>query len=142
MSSGPIELKAGEPEGVYSPTDVGTGKAKEEKAPLSEIIQALNDRFGTAFTEEDRLFFAQIKARAAANSQVIQTALANPLEKFPLGVRKLVEDLMIQRMAENDKIVAIHGRQRVPASCVSDLGQRDLRGRACGQESRWNRQLT
>ena len=104
-SSGPIELKVGEPEGVYSPTDVGTGKAKEEKAPLSEIIQALNDRFGTAFAEEDRLFFAQIKARAAANSQVIQTALANPLDKFQLGVRKLVEDLMIQRMAENDKIV-------------------------------------
>ena len=105
VSSGPIELKVGEPEGVYSPTDVGTGKAKEDKAPLSEIIQVLNERFGTAFTEEDRLFFAQIKARATANTQVIQTALANPLDKFQLGVRKLVEDLMIQRMSENDKIV-------------------------------------
>ena len=105
VSSGPIDLKAGEPEGVYSPTEVGTGTAKEGKAPLSEIIQVLNERFGTAFTEEDRLFFAQIKARATANAQVIQTALANPLDKFQLGVRKLVEDLMIQRMAENDKIV-------------------------------------
>jgi len=105
VSSGPIDLKVGEPEGVYSPTEVGTGKAKEEQAPLSEIIQVLNARFGTAFTEEDQLFFAQIKARATANMQVIQTALANPLDKFQLGVRKLVEDLMIQRMAENDKIV-------------------------------------
>ncbi len=98
-------MKVGESEGVYSPTDVGTGKPKEEKVPLSEIIQALNERFGTAFTEEDRLFFDQIKARAASNSQVIQTALANPLDKFQLGIRKLIEDLMIQRMAENDKIV-------------------------------------
>ncbi len=105
VTSGSIELKVGEPEGVYSPTDVGTGKPKEEKAPLSEIIQVLNERFGTTFTEEDRLFFDQIKARAAANSQVIQTAMANPLDKFQLGVRKLIEDLMIQRMAENDKIV-------------------------------------
>ncbi len=105
VSSGPIELKVGEQEGVYSPTDVGTGKAKEEKTPLSEIIQVLNERFGTAFTEEDRLFFDQIKARATSNSQVIQTAMANPLDKFQLGVRKLIEDLMIQRMAENDKIV-------------------------------------
>jgi len=105
VSSGPIELKVGEPEGVYSPTEVGTGKAKDEKAPLSEIIRVLNERFGTAFTEEDRLFFEQIKARATANSQVIQTAMANPLDKFQLGVRKLIEDLMIQRMAENDKIV-------------------------------------
>jgi type I restriction enzyme, R subunit len=105
VSSGPIELKVGEPEGVYSPTDVGTGKAKEDKAPLSEIIQVLNERFGTTFTEEDRLFFDQIKVRATANTQVIQTAMANPLDKFQLGVRKVIEDLMIQRMAENDKIV-------------------------------------
>ncbi|MFZ3018106.1 MAG: type I restriction endonuclease [Gallionella sp.] len=105
VSSGAIDLKVGEPEGVYSPSDVGTGKTKEEKAPLSEIIQVLNERFGTAFTEEDRLFFDQIKARAMNNAQVIQTAMANPLDKFQLGVRKLVEDLMIQRMSENDKIV-------------------------------------
>lgn len=105
VSSGPIDLKAGEPEGVYSPTEVGTGKVKEEKAPLSEIIQALNDRFGTTFTEEDRLFFDQITAKATANSHVIQTAMANPLDKFQVGIRKLLEDLMIQRMSENDKIV-------------------------------------
>jgi len=105
VSSGPIDLTVGEPEAVYSPTEVGTGKARDEKAPLSEIIQVLNERFGTAFTEEDRLFFEQIKARATANQQVIQTAMANPLDKFQLGVRKLIEDLMIQRMSENDKIV-------------------------------------
>lgn len=105
VSSGSIDLKVGEPEAVYGPLDVGTGKTKEEKAPLSEIIRVLNDRFGTAFSEEDRLFFEQIKARATANTQVIQTALANPLDKFQLGVRKVVEELMIQRMAENDKIV-------------------------------------
>ena len=36
---------------------------------------------------------------------MIQTALANPLDKFELGIRKLIEDLMIERMGENDKIV-------------------------------------
>jgi type I restriction enzyme R subunit len=72
---------------------------------LSEIIKVLNERFGTAFTEEDRLFFEQIKVRATANNQVIQTAMANPLYKFKLGIRKLIKDLMIQRMGENDKIV-------------------------------------
>lgn len=105
VSSGPIELKVGEPEGVYSPTNVGTGKAKEEKAPLSEIIQALNERFGTTFSEEDRLFFHQIMLRATHDPQVVQTAMANPLDKFQLGVHKLIESLMVQRMMENDKIV-------------------------------------
>jgi len=78
---------------------------KDEKAPLSEIIEILNERFGTQFAEEDRLFFEQIREKATKNEQVIQTALANPLDKFTLGIRKLIEDLMIQRLAENDKIV-------------------------------------
>lgn len=105
VTSGAIDLKVGETQGVFSPTAVGTGKAKEDKAPLSEIIKTLNDKFGTNLTEEDRLFFDQIKTKAANNSQVIQTAMANPLDKFQLGIRKLIEELMIQRMAENDRIV-------------------------------------
>jgi len=103
--SGAIEVKEGEAQYVKSPTEVGTGTAQDEKAPLSEIIEVLNERFGTQFTEEDRLFFQQIKERACKDQQVIQTALANPLDKFELGIRKLIEDFMIERMAQNDKIV-------------------------------------
>ena len=105
VSSGAILMKEGETQYEKSPTDVGTGKSKDEKAPLSEIIEVLNERFGTQFTEEDRLFFQQIKEKACKSEQVIQTALANSLDKFELGVRKLIEDLMIERMGENDKIV-------------------------------------
>jgi len=103
--SGTIDIKDGDPQYVKSPSDVGTGKAQDDKAPLSEIIDVLNERFGTQFSEEDRLFFAQIKEKACKSEKVIQTALANPLDKFELGVRKLIEGLMIERMAENDRIV-------------------------------------
>jgi type I restriction enzyme R subunit len=103
--SGAIMIKEGEGQYIKSPTEVGTGKAKDEKAPLSEIIKVLNDRFGTQFTEEDRLFFQQIKEKACSSQQVVQTALANPLDKFELGIRKVIEELMIERMADNDKIV-------------------------------------
>lgn len=103
--SGAITLREGEAQYIKSPSEVGTGKAKDEKAPLSEIIQVLNERFGTAFNEEDRLFFQQIKERAVQNEQIVKTANANPLDKFELGIRKLVENLMIERMGENDKIV-------------------------------------
>jgi type I restriction enzyme R subunit len=103
--SGAIKIAEGEAQYVKSPTDVGTGQAREEKAPLSEIIEVLNERFGTQFDEEDRLFFQQIKEKACKNEEVIQTALANPLDKFELGIRKLIEDFMIERMADNDKIV-------------------------------------
>ena len=103
--SGAISVKEGDAQYVKSPAEVGTGKAKDEKAPLSEIIEVLNERFGTEFSEEDRLFFQQIKEKACKSEQVIQTAMANPLDKFELGIRKLIESLMIERMGENDKIV-------------------------------------
>ena len=103
--SGPIMVREGEAQYVASPSEVGTKKVKDEKAPLSEIIDVLNERFGTQFSEEDRLFFQQIKERACKSEQVVRTALANPLDKFELGIRKIIEDLMIERMGENDKIV-------------------------------------
>ncbi len=106
--SGAIDLKDGDGEeyGVKSPTDVGSSKAKEEKAPLSEIIDVLNDRFGTNFTEEDRLFFEQIKEKAANTPEVVRLRQANSFDKFQLGLRQMLEELMIQRMGENDKIVS------------------------------------
>jgi type I restriction enzyme R subunit len=116
--SGAIAVKEGDAEGVKSPTQIGTGRTKEEKAPLSEIITVLNERFGTEFKDEDRLFFEQIKERAVNNAQVVQTALANPLDKFELGIRKLIEDLMIERMGENDQIVTRY------------MGDRDFQGAA------------
>jgi type I restriction enzyme, R subunit len=105
VSSGAIVMEEGESSGVKSPTAVGTSKAKDENKPLSEIIQALNDRFGTDFSEEDRLFFEQIKEKASKDDKVIQTARANTLEKFELGIQELIKDLMVQRMADNDGIV-------------------------------------
>jgi len=105
VMSGSIVMEGGDQYGVKSPTAVGTGKAKDEEKPLSEIIQTLNDRFGTDFTEEDRLFFEQIKEKAANDERIIQTAMANPLDKFKLGIKAIIESLMIQRMSENDSIV-------------------------------------
>lgn len=102
---GAIVMEEGEAYGVKSPTAVGTGKAQDENKPLSEIIDLLNERFGTAFTNEDRLFFEQIKEKACADERIIQTAHANPIDKFELGIRKIIESLMMQRMAENDDIV-------------------------------------
>ncbi len=104
--SGAINLSDDEAEGVKSPTDVGTGKAKDEEAPLSDIVDVLNERFHTEFTEADRLFFEQVKAAAVQDNAIIRTASANPLDKFQLGVKKLIESIMIKRMADNDGIVS------------------------------------
>ena len=51
ISSGAISLADGAGEYVTSPTEVGTGDPEEERAPLSEIIDRLNERFGDGFCE-------------------------------------------------------------------------------------------
>ena len=105
VSSGAIGIA--EETGVYvtSPEAVGTGDPEEDTARLSEIIERLNDRFGTDFTDEDRLFFEQVKERAVRDEDVRRMALANTYDKFALGFRPQLSKLMVERMGENDAIV-------------------------------------
>ena len=103
--SGAIDVSQGEGEAVRSPTAIGTSTVKDAPAPLSAVIAIVNQRYGTQFNEEDRLFLQQIKEKACSDARVVQTALANPLDKFQIGIHKLMNDFMIQRMAENDAIV-------------------------------------
>lgn len=104
-STGAIDLKTGEIVPIGGPTAVGTGKQEDEEAPLSTIIGVLNERFSTEFTEVDQLFFDQVQAEAAEDERVIETALANPEDKFLLGIREIMDAMMVQRMEKNDRIV-------------------------------------
>ncbi|MEF3695285.1 MAG: type I restriction endonuclease subunit R, partial [Candidatus Cloacimonadota bacterium] len=106
VMEGSIDLADGEEVKVKSPTDTGTGKAKEDEKPLSEIIETLNERFGTDFSEADRLFFEQIKETALRDQDVLKTAIANPLDRFELGIEQIIKDMMMKRLKENDKIVS------------------------------------
>ena len=104
VSSGAILLEEPEPY-VLSPSAVGTGNPEDEKAPLSEIIERLNERFGTEFTDEDRLFFEQVRERALRDEDVRNIAVVNPFDKFSLGIRERLGQLMVERMGENDALV-------------------------------------
>ena len=106
QSFGAIPIAEGAPEYVNSPTEVGTANPEEERAPLSEIIENLNDRFGTEFSEADRLFFEQIKESAVEDEAIQQTALANSLDNFKLVISPQLQRLMYERMSENDALVS------------------------------------
>jgi type I restriction enzyme R subunit len=100
-----IDLEKGLDGQLIGPVEVGTGVVKEDKAPLSEIIEILNDRFGTDFTEADRLFFAQVKEEAKADGDVRQKATANTFDNFSLAMRQKISNLMVERMEQNQTIV-------------------------------------
>ena len=46
-----------------------------------------------------------MKERAVRNEHIRQTARANTLDKFSLGIRPEIGKLMMERMGENDALV-------------------------------------
>ena len=103
ISEGGIDLKVGEPEPLYGPTEVGTGQPDEE-VQLSTLVGKLNERFGTEFTPADQLFFDQVRETAVANEQLRQAVMANTMENFKPVFNKQLENMFVERMAGNEEI--------------------------------------
>ena len=82
IKDGAIDLIAGEKGVLDGLTEAGIKRATEEKAALSEIIDVLNDRFGTEFEEADRLFFEQIEAELMGDATLQTQAKVNKLDTF------------------------------------------------------------
>jgi type I restriction enzyme R subunit len=91
---------------VSGPTAVGTGQVRQEEAPLSELIRVLNERFGTRLTEADQLFWESIKEDAVQDPTIQEAAKVNTLENFTYKAKRLVDDLVINRMDKNNDMVA------------------------------------
>tara|TARA_B100000315_G_scaffold252069_1_gene288088 strand:- start:7595 stop:10588 length:2994 start_codon:yes stop_codon:yes gene_type:complete len=104
ISEGAIEYtSSGE---VSGPVDVGTGVERGEKIDLSQLIDIINDRFGTNFKPADQLFFDSITEDAINDPELRQAAKANTLENFGYVFRKTLEGLFIDRMEQNEDITA------------------------------------
>ncbi len=103
IQDGSIELQKedGELDGL---TEAGIKRAKEEKAPLSEIINVLNDRFGTDFTEADKLFFDQMEADLIKDEKLKEQAQANKIDTFKYAFEDLFLTKLIERMDQNQDI--------------------------------------
>jgi len=104
VSEGTINLAEGEALPLKGPTDVGTGGMTEVEVALSTLVEALNERFGTDFTEADQLFFDQVRATAERDEKVVEAAQANNLSNFSAYFERVLDDLFIQRMEGNDEI--------------------------------------
>ena len=104
ISEGSISLQEGEAEPIEGPTQVGSGMARSDQVFLSELIDALNERFGTDFNQADQLFFDQIVEAALADEGVQQAAAVNPGDKFNLVFNGLLEDLFAERIDQNEDL--------------------------------------
>ncbi|NWK55656.1 type I restriction endonuclease subunit R [Verrucomicrobiaceae bacterium N1E253] len=103
ISEGQIDLNAGEGNPLKGPSDVGTGQ-EDQEIRLSELIDILNERFGTEFTQADQLFFDQIQEEAVENEDLQKAASSNSKEDFRYVFEKAFEGLVIDRMEGNEEI--------------------------------------
>lgn len=104
MTEGSINLGTGMAYPLKGPTDVGTAGVKEVPVPLSSLVDKLNERFGTDFTEADQLFFDQIRASAEGNEKIVEAAKANNLPNFSAYLERVLDELFIDRMENNEEI--------------------------------------
>ncbi len=104
IKEGSIDLITGEAGELDGLSEAGLKREKEEKAALSEIIDVLNDRFGTEFEEADRLFFEQIEAELIESKKLQTQAKVNKIDTFKYAFEEMFIDKLIERMDQNQDI--------------------------------------
>lgn len=120
ISEGSIDLKDGYARPLDGPTSVGTGVLRESNVKLSQLIDALNERFGTDFNQADQLFFDQIAQVAADSPELQQAAQVNSLDKFSLLFKRQLETLFTERMDQNEDIFARYMNDATFQKLVAD----------------------
>ena len=138
ISEGSISLDEGEARPLDGPTEVGTGLARPQPVPLSQLIDIVNTRFGTEFNQADQLFFDQVVEAAMANDGVRQAAAVNPGDKFELVFKGLLQNLFAERMDQNEDIFVRfmndEAFQNVVTRWMSSEAYRRLRSNAGSEE--------
>ncbi|MCZ7636540.1 MAG: type I restriction endonuclease [Verrucomicrobia bacterium] len=98
-----IRLKKGTEElDPMTPKDEG-GVRPEDLEPLSQIIRQLNERFGTDFTEEDKVFIRQLEQRIANDPALAASIQVNPPEDARLTFEQIVNDRLQEMVDANFK---------------------------------------
>src|SRR5260370_26348790 len=93
-SKGKITL----PRGVSEMEPIGSKEVYslgyDEMEALSQIIQELNEHFGTDFTDDDKLCIREIEQRLAENTALEASVRVNPPENARLTFDHVVNDLL------------------------------------------------
>ncbi|RLC26771.1 MAG: type I restriction endonuclease subunit R, partial [Deltaproteobacteria bacterium] len=101
IREGTIVLEKDSESELHPIMEAGTKKEKEELARLSEIIEILNDKFGTDFTDADKYFFTQIEEELVADEKLSEQAKNNSIGNFKFGFEDMFQNKLIERMDSN-----------------------------------------
>lgn len=106
IEEGRIDLEPGDSDPLKGPTEVGSaGFSEEPQVPLSSLIDILNERFGTDWTQADQLFIDQVVESAVSDERIQTAARANTRENFGPVIERVIDGLFIDRLDGNEAIV-------------------------------------
>jgi len=74
---------------------------REQLEPLSRIIRDLNERFGTDFTDEDRVFIRTLEGKLTGDAALTASVRGNTAENARLTFDQVVGD-RLQEMVETN----------------------------------------
>lgn len=87
-----------------SPQKHGSGvSGDDEKVRLSSVLEKLNERFGTQFTETDFLSREQVKEDMLNSEDIREKAKNNTKENFKFAFEKTFINFVIDRMSSNEE---------------------------------------
>lgn len=100
---GSISLDSTGGENLYPTEHGGASRVEEEKERLSSIINRINERFGTEFTEADKLSRDQIIEDMKQDEELVQKAQNNTKSNFRFSFDRTFMDFVIKRMQSNEQ---------------------------------------
>lgn len=99
-----IALGGDELPGLEGPSEVGTSEERESpKAPLSELIERINQIFGADLGPEAMLTIEQVQDRMVANETLAEQAKANSFENYRHGFDPAFLDALVELRQGNVK---------------------------------------
>jgi type I restriction enzyme R subunit len=104
IEDGEIKLDQDDEFTIKGVTEAGLKKDKDDEVSLSEIINILNEKFDTDFTDADRLFFEQIEAELMKDETLQAQAKNNSIDNFKYGFEEIFINKLIDRMEDNQDI--------------------------------------
>ena len=104
----PVGIDLDSEEAIELPPQTGVGHVSDETyIRLSELIEAINERFGLDLTEADALFFEQVGQDMLSDDKLAAQAKAATKDNFKIAFEDAFIGAVLSRKDRNDDILAL-----------------------------------
>jgi len=105
-----------------SPTEhAGGGAPEEEKERLSSIIDRMNEKFGTEFSEGDKLSREQLYADMMEDEELAEKARNNTMDNFAFSFKDSFMDFVVDRLHDKNFYMKILENEEIRTYLMNDM---------------------